>query len=67
MASVLDIQPEGPRFDLSDIVMHECICGSNLWRVICAFENYEIATYFEDMECVMCGTRAQAPTPLDAP
>jgi hypothetical protein len=65
MASLLDIEPEGPRFDLTGIPTHECMCGSNLWRVICSFQDYEIASYFEDMECVCCGTRAQAPCPLD--
>jgi hypothetical protein len=47
--------------------MHECICGSDLWKVIVHFEDYEIATYMLDMECVYCGTRAKAPTPIDHP
>jgi hypothetical protein len=29
------------------------------------FHNYEIASYFIDMECASCGTIATAPTPLD--
>jgi hypothetical protein len=29
------------------------------------FDNYEIATYFLDMECAQCGSLATAPTPLD--
>ena len=29
------------------------------------FENYEIATYFLDMQCVECGALLTAPTPLD--
>jgi len=64
---IIDIVPEGPRFDFSDTIMHECICGSDLWKVIVHFENYEIATYMLDMECVYCGTRAKAPTPIDHP
>ena len=65
--SLLDVQPEGPRFDMRGIVTHECMCGSNLWKVICSFADYEIASYFEDMECVACGSRFQSPTPLDDP
>jgi hypothetical protein len=29
------------------------------------FDNYEIATYFLDMECTECGALLTAPTPLD--
>jgi hypothetical protein len=65
--SILDVEPEGPRFDLTGIVTHECMCGSNLWHIVATFEDYDIAMYFEDMQCVACGTRAQAPCPLDDP
>ena len=47
--------------------VHECVCGSNLWRITATFEDYEISMYFLDMECVMCGTKATAPTPIDHP
>lgn len=53
--------------DMSDTVMHTCVCGSNLWRVVVSFEDYEIATYALDMECLECGTVAKAPTPIDNP
>ena len=54
-----------PKFDFSGIITHECICGSNLWKLVVSFEDYEIAAYLLDMECLICGTRATAPTPLD--
>lgn len=57
----------GEGFDLSDTITHVCPCGSELWRVVVTFEDYEIATYFTDMECIECGTRAKAPTPIDKP
>ena len=53
--------------DMHDTIMHTCVCGSNLWRVVVSFDNYEIATYATDMECLECGTRAKAPTPIDHP
>lgn len=57
----------GTGHDVSDTVMHVCICGSNLWRLVVSFEDYEIATYSTDMECLECQTRAKAPTPIDNP
>lgn len=57
----------GTGHDFSDTIMHECICGSNMWKVVVTFEDYEIASYALDMECLECGTVAKAPTPLDAP
>lgn len=57
----------GTGMDLSDQILHVCVCGGNLWRLVVSFEDYEIATYSTDMECLECGTRAKAPTPIDKP
>jgi len=67
MGNILDYKAEdpGPKLDLSGIVTHECPCGSDLWKIVVRFTNYEIGMYFLDMECFACGTRATAPTPLD--
>jgi hypothetical protein len=67
--NLLDFEPNSdlPQFDLSGIIMHECICGSDMWRVVVSFEDYEISSYMLDMECFHCGTRAKAPTPIDNP
>lgn len=51
--------------DLRGNPTHECICGSQVFYIKAVFDNYEIATYFLDMECVECGNLATAPTPLD--
>jgi hypothetical protein len=51
--------------DLRGTPIHECICGSQIFNIRAVFDNYEIATYFLDMECVECGNLATAPTPLD--
>jgi hypothetical protein len=69
MMRLVDYKDEnaGPAFDLSGIIMHECICGSDMWRLVVSFQDYEIATYLLDMECFYCGTRATAPTPIDNP
>jgi hypothetical protein len=42
-----------------------CLCGSELFTVIVAFENGEIAFYFLDGECVNCGSLVTLPTPID--
>ena len=51
--------------DLRGTPTHACICGSRVWYIQAAFENYEIATYFLEMQCSNCGSIATAPTPLD--
>ena len=63
--SIFDYEKTGQAFDLSGIITHECPCGSDMWKLIVTFEDYEIASYMLDMECFHCGTRAKAPTPLD--
>jgi hypothetical protein len=57
------LEPEG--MDLRGTPTHACICGSVVWNIKAVFDNYEIATYFLDMECAECGSLATAPTPLD--
>jgi hypothetical protein len=51
--------------DLRGTPTHVCPCGSGVWLVKVAFEDYEIATYYLDMECLACGSLATAPTLLD--
>lgn len=57
----------GQGMDLSDTILHVCVCGSNLFRLVVSFDDYEIATYSTDMECLECQTRCKAPTPIDKP
>lgn len=54
-----------PGMDLRGNPTHECICGSQVFYIKAIFDNYEIATYFLDMECAECGNLATAPTLLD--
>jgi hypothetical protein len=56
---------EPTALDLRGTPTHTCTCGSQVWYVKAAFENYEIATYFLDMICADCGNLATAPTILD--
>lgn len=51
--------------DLRGTPTHQCICGSEVWSLQVVFDNYEIATYYLDMQCVQCGSIATAPTPVD--
>ena len=53
--------------DFRPQIAHECVCGSRIFRIIASFEDYEISAYFLDMECLNCGSRYYAPTPIDAP
>jgi len=51
--------------DLRGTPTHVCVCGCHIWNVKVVFEDFEIATYFIDMECANCGSFATAPTPID--
>ena len=51
--------------DLRGSPAHECVCGSNQFYIKAVFDNYEIAQYFLDMQCVSCGSLLTAPTPVD--
>jgi len=64
---ILDLRPESydNSIDLRGTPTHLCPCGSQIWNLKVIFEDYEIATYFLDMECVSCGSVATAPTPVD--
>ena len=63
----LSLKPDNydSSIDLRGTPTHLCPCGSFIWNVKVVFEDYEIATYFLDMECVNCGSVATAPTPVD--
>lgn len=56
---------EDLNMDLRGTPTHECICGSSVFNLPVVFDNYEIANYFLDMQCIKCGSLYTAPTPLD--
>ena len=64
---ILQLRPESydNSIDLRGTPTHLCPCGSNIWNLKVIFDDFEIATYFLDMECVSCGSVATAPTPVD--
>ena len=64
---ILQLRPESyeKSMDMRGTPTHVCPCGSNIWSLKVIFEDFEIATYFLDMECVSCGSVATAPTPVD--
>jgi len=45
--------------------LHSCLCGSELWHIVCKFNEGEICFYYLDMVCVSCGAFAKAPIPTD--
>lgn len=65
--TINDLKPENydHAMDLRGAPTHMCPCGCNIWNVKVIFEDFEVATYFLDMECANCGTMATAPTLLD--
>jgi hypothetical protein len=65
-----EAREENARVDLNPVDLrgtptHACVCGSIHFYIRAIFDNYEIATYFLDMQCVECGALLTAPTPLD--
>jgi len=64
---ILNLKPENydHSMDLRGTPTHICPCGCNIFNVKVIFDNFEIATYFLDMECSNCGSLATAPTPID--
>ena len=67
MLDINDLKPENydNAMDLRGTPTHVCACGRNIFNVKVIFEDYEIGTYFLDMECASCGSLATAPTPVD--
>ena len=64
---ILQLRPESydKSMDIRGTPTHLCPCGSQIWNLKVIFQDFEIATYFLDMECVSCGSVATAPTPVD--
>lgn len=50
-----------------DMLVHTCICGSDTWKILATFDDYEIASYSTDMYCAECNAYAITPTPIDKP
>ena len=67
MEDIINLRPENydHAMDLRGAPTHVCPCGCNIFNVKVIFEDYEIGTYFLDMECAQCGSLATAPTPVD--
>lgn len=57
--------PEAGSADLRGVgPTRECICGTNLWRILGSFdEDGELSFYFLDIVCAKCGAVAKAVTP----
>lgn len=51
--------------DLRGTPTHACPCGCIDFYIQARFDDYELAMYYLDMQCVECGSLLTAPTPLD--
>lgn len=68
MASdIRDYQGPLAGMDLGNTITHICPCGNSVFKIYATFEDYELASYSTDGECVECGSRFKVPTPLDRP
>ena len=67
MGEMIHLRPQNydHAMDVRGTPTHVCPCGCNIWNVKVMFDDFEIATYFLDMECANCGSLATAPTPID--
>jgi hypothetical protein len=67
MGEMIHLRPQNydHAMDVRGTPTHVCPCGCNIWNVKVIFDDFEIATYFLDMECANCGSLATAPTPID--
>ncbi len=67
MEEMINLRPDNYNnsMDLRGTPTHVCPCGCNIFNVKVIFDDYEIGTYFLDMECANCGSLATAPTPID--
>ena len=45
--------------------IHACPCGSRVFNIMAAFEDYELVWYHLDATCVNCGNLVIAPCPVD--
>ena len=66
MEDITNLRPDNydNSMDLRGTPTHVCACGCNIFNVKVIFDDYEIGTYFLDMECANCGSLATAPTPM---
>ena len=66
MKPIRKLKPDYSKsMDIRGIPVEVCPCGSEVWNVKCVFQRGQIVFYFLDMECVLCGTIATAPTEID--
>ena len=45
--------------------IHACPCGSQVFNIMAAFEDYELVWYHLDATCVNCGNLVIVPCPVD--
>ena len=62
----IQLLPERTGIDLTDMgPLHVCVCGCQMFQSIVMFEDYELAWWSLDGECLNCGDRVILPCPVD--
>lgn len=66
MTHYLDYEGTGDSIDLGEYMTRVCVCGSEWFKTVIQIdEDYEIAAYGLDGECIECGSRVKLPCPSD--
>ena len=64
----VQLLPERRGLDLTDMgPLHVCSCGCRMFQSIVMFEDYELAWWSLDGECLNCGNKVILPCPVDRP
>lgn len=66
---IFDYQADPPQaLDLTNLgPQHQCVCGNNLFNVIVAFDDFQVAQYSTLGVCIDCGAKLRMPTEIDRP
>jgi hypothetical protein len=59
-----DLTEDGPDYRWAGPT-ESCLCGNDSFACIVRFESQEIAMYFTDVRCLLCGAYLIAPTEVD--
>lgn len=64
-----DMEKPASVIDASGLPSPRCVCGNNVFLALVSFgdDDYDIAGWFTEGQCIECGARVTLPTPLDKP
>ena len=64
----IQMLPEKRGADLRSLgPTHVCSCGCSVFSTMVQFDNYELAWWYLEGECVNCSNKVTLPCPVDKP